>query len=476
MLANYQKNILKILEIQFGVQNEPHPRSFLLPDGRFLKTDVDEWNKNELGGTAYRPHYTLDNFIGNCVFDYLNKSWERYRWDDEEEKKQKEEKYGLTEKDFQEIYENVDWDNVGDEYGCPILEEMGCIRLNGYEEHYVVIPDKEYVDHLTPYQTTALADWLDKFATWNNKKIISVMTNDDNSFDWQEVGYPTDDIDYIIKRIRFYYGTGKLLEDMKETLTEATRSQVLSKSKSGKGYKDKTKGSRWTRKAKCKVSSNVKDYNRIDMDTFWKKDLLSFKISVVGETATYLVTIEFNNILHNIQAEVKNAKNKFDRDIVLRALMTSINNGQIKYDCTCDDFKYRLAYQASKNGYKAGEQETRPSDDTNPDDALGAACKHILFALNNSSWLRNIASVIVNYANYCKDNMEYNYSRYIFPKIFNMDYKKAVEACADDFDENGTLKTNLKSDEATINLANAIGKIRGRIKPGTNRNPVAQQK
>lgn len=262
---------------------------------------------------------------------------------------------------------------------------------------------------------------------------------------------------------------------MKESLTEATRNQVLSKSKSGKGYADKSKGSRWTRKSQCRISNNVKDYNRIDMDTFWKKDLLSFKVAIVGESDTYDVTIEFNNILRNLQSEVQKAKNKFDRDSVFRALMTSINNGQIKYECTCNDFKYRLAYHASKNGYKAGTQETRPSNETNPDDALGAACKHILLALNNAQWLRNIASVIVNYANYCKDNMEYNYSKYIFPKIFNMDYKKAVEACSDDFDENGNIKDNLKSDEATINLANAIGKIRGRIKPGSNKNPVAQK-
>lgn len=263
--------------------------------------------------------------------------------------------------------------------------------------------------------------------------------------------------------------------ESKSKLTEATRDQLLTKSKGGRAYSDPSRGSRWTRKSQCRISNNVKDYNRIDMDTFWKKDILSFTTSIAGETDSYDVKIEFNQILNNIQGEVKRAKNKFDRDIVYRALMTSINRGQVKYDCTCDDFKYRLAYQASKNGYKAGPAETRPSDKTNPHDILGAACKHILMMLNNAIWLRNIASVIVNYANYCKDNMQYNYSKYIFPKIFGMDYNKAVQMCIDDFDQNGNLITNMKTDEATINLANALGKVRGRIKPGTNKNPTAQE-
>ena len=54
------------------------------------------------------------------------------------------------------------------------------------------------------------------------------------------------------------------------------------------------------------------------------------------------------------------------------------------------------------------------------------------------------------------------------------DYKKAIQLCIDDFDENGELKTDLKSDEATLNLANALGKERGKIKKGSNKNPIAQ--
>lgn len=653
MLENYQKNILKILKIRFGTQKEPCGRSFLLPDGSFLKTDEDKGRKNEKGEIAYKPHYTIDNFLGNCIFDYLGKSYEEWRKDDEEEKRKKEELYNLTKKDFEEIYNNVDWDKVGNQYGSPILEEMGAIRLNGYEEHYIVLPNIHIIDQISNAQLNSLTLWLDKFANWNNKDFIRVMSNED-SWEIQEQNYPSNDVDYIIKQIKKYYTTGKLTESLsesgelinvsltkelkeklieklkeefkvskvftgnscylfpdgtyldvgdahlnveftvieflfnnkliddeeanlcslkesfveielncihcgndhykylaiykqnqptteqynalksydnyqinhhwgytieaheskklisttiyynneldtlcdkyghktaakikirtyyetgkffvfeenKKSLKEATRNQLLSKSKNGASYKDQNKGSRWLRKSKCQISTKVENYNKIDMNTFWKKDLLSFKLEVVGETDTYEVTIEFNNILNNIQKEVKNAHNAFNRDIVFKALTTSINEGQLKYNCNCKDFQYRLSYFASKNGYKAGAQETRVSDETNPDDKLGAACKHILYVLNNSSWLRNIASVIVNYANYCKDNMEYNYAKYIFPKIFNMQYEKAFDL----YKKN--IEYDLKTDEATINLSNALGKIRGRIKKGSNKNPIGEK-
>ena len=68
--------------------------------------------------------------------------------------------------------------------------------------------------------------------------------------------------------------------------------------------------------------------------------------------------------------------------------------------------------------------------------------------------------------------MEYNYSKYIFPKLYGMDYKKAVQMTLDDYDEEGNVKDDLKSDEELINLANALGKVRGRFKTKSNKNPV----
>ena len=139
----------------------------------------------------------------------------------------------------------------------------------------------------------------------------------------------------------------------------------------------------------------------------------------------------------------------------------------------CPDFKYRFRVWATKQGYNAGESETRPAKITNPNDTLGSGCKHVLAVLNNADWLNKISSVIVNYANYCKDNMEYNYSRFIFPKLYGMTYNKAVQLTINDLDKDGNVSDTLASDEALLNLSNALGKVRGRIKKGSNKNPVA---
>ena len=60
--------------------------------------------------------------------------------------------------------------------------------------------------------------------------------------------------------------------------------------------------------------------------------------------------------------------------------------------------------------------------------------------------------------------MEYNYSRFIFPKIYGMPYQKAVQLTMDDFDKNGELVNDLQTDESIINLANAVAKNRFRGK------------
>lgn len=264
------------------------------------------------------------------------------------------------------------------------------------------------------------------------------------------------------------------LEEL-QMLNEATRNQLLVKSRKGASYKDASKGNRWTAKSKSKVANTVKDYNKIDMDTFWKKDKLTFKIKVEGETDTYFITVEFNDILSKIQSRVEHNKNKLEIKCIYDSLVQSLNSSDVKVDCSCPDFKYRFKVWATKNGYNAGESENREAKITNPGDNLGAACKHILCVLNNAEWLQKIASVINNYINYCKDNMEYNYSRFIFPKIYGMSYNKAVQMTIDDYKDDGEVKDTLDSHEELINLSNALGKVRGRIKKGSNKNPVAQK-
>ena len=60
----------------------------------------------------------------------------------------------------------------------------------------------------------------------------------------------------------------------------------------------------------------------------------------------------------------------------------------------CKDFKYRFSYVASKNSYKYGKKELRPADIRNPDDNIGAACKHLLSVLSNKNWMTKVATTV----------------------------------------------------------------------------------
>lgn len=261
---------------------------------------------------------------------------------------------------------------------------------------------------------------------------------------------------------------------MSSIITEVTRKELINKSMKGQHYSTKS-GSRWEAKNRCKVANTVKDYNQIDMNTFWKDDKLKFNIKVDGETDSYTITILFSNILNRLQDHIKENKNKLEYKLIYNSLVEAINSTDVSVSCTCPDFSYRFKVWATKQGYNAGESETREAKITNPNNTLGAACKHVLTVLNNAQWVKQISSVINNYINYCKDNMEYNYSKFIFPKLYGMNYEKAIQMSIEDYDDNGKVADTLKSDEAIINLSNAIGKNRGRIKKGSNKNPVAQK-
>ena len=47
--------------------------------------------------------------------------------------------------------------------------------------------------------------------------------------------------------------------------------------------------------------------------------------------------------------------NQINTKVVTQAMMNSIDGMDIKLDCTCKDWQYRFAYQATLLGYKYGE-------------------------------------------------------------------------------------------------------------------------
>ena len=258
-----------------------------------------------------------------------------------------------------------------------------------------------------------------------------------------------------------------------ELLLEKTRNQLIDKSKKSDNYSKKNQGkgrNRWERRVHSHIANTVRDYNKIDMDAFFKADILDFIIKVQGETNNYEVQITFEEALREIARQVKSNNNNLEFKCVLRGLISAFNRGNVYVSCSCPDWKYRQAYWSTKGQYNSGTpQPDNGKAIANPNDTKGGGCKHVNLCLANLDWMMKIASVINNYIYWARDNLEWQYAQFIFPQIFGMPYDKAIQMTIDMYDEAGELKPEykddrLKSNEDIINMSNMIGKQRGQYK------------
>lgn len=262
-------------------------------------------------------------------------------------------------------------------------------------------------------------------------------------------------------------------ELIESLLLEKTRQELIDKSKKSDNYAKNNQGkgkNRWERRLHSSVANTVRDYNQIDMDAFFKADILDFVIKVKGETDNYSVQITFEEALKQIQDEIKRNKGKLEFKCILRALITAFNKGDVYVSCSCPDWYFRQSYWSTQGKYNSGTpQPDNGKAIANPNDSKGGGCKHVNLVLGNLDWLMKVASVINNYIYWAKDNIELQYSRYIFPQLYGMPYDKAIQLTLDMFDEKGNLRPEfatdtLKSDENIINMANMMGRVRGRYK------------
>lgn len=128
-------------------------------------------------------------------------------------------------------------------------------------------------------------------------------------------------------------------------LQEATRSQLINKSRNAGPYKDQSKGrNRYARRVYSRQANTVSQYNKIDMNTFFKEDRLKIGIPVIGETRDYIVNMEFNGVLEDIQKRIKNNNNKLEFKVIYQALMSKFNSGDVYIGCNClhPDTKIKL--------------------------------------------------------------------------------------------------------------------------------------
>lgn len=249
---------------------------------------------------------------------------------------------------------------------------------------------------------------------------------------------------------------------MLQKLIEDSRAQLLNKSKRGAEYKgDKSKGkNRYQRRLKSSIAKSVNNYNRLDMNKFFKQDTLDVVVKVKGETDDYEVKMRFNGILDELH-KILNTGQEFNFRSISQALIRAFNREDVYIHCSCPDWKYRFAYWATVSDINSGQLEDRPNnyDWTNKNNNMGAACKHVILVLANNTWLNKVASVIFNYVNYMKDHMQKMYADIIYPAIYDKPYEDDVQLSIFD-------KTDLDSEETDIDTSNKYARTKTQFKPG----------
>lgn len=371
---------------------------------------------------------------------------------------------GTDHKGICAIYDDDEKFESGGAYMIDFMRE-GNIRL---------IPERPGIDLIkepTRAQYTKLYDYISYF--WlNTRKGFILEISDQNGY---TIGYKEYDEatgpSKIISDIRKYFAgvislSFKVEEGLKENLLiEKTRDELVNKSKHGDNYKHphttrtgKLVKNRWEARDASTIANRADQYNQINMQDLWKNDILNLGIHVYGKTDEYVVTIRLNGVVKEIKNQVALNNNKFEFKTVWIALCRVMNTGNVYLSCSCPDWQYRHAYISTQQDYNSGKPENRPSNITNPNDTLGAGCKHINSVLSNINWVKATARVINNYAHWMEKNDQRKFADYIFPKIFGMPYQKAVQLSLFDVDD------DLKSDEETIALSNDYGRTRTQFK------------
>ena len=252
-------------------------------------------------------------------------------------------------------------------------------------------------------------------------------------------------------------------------LDEATRTQLVAQSRNVGQYKDQSRGAnRFQRKKYSKVANSVKAFNEINMNDFWKSDILKVNIPVVGETDEYTVTIKLEGVVAEIQKNVKNNQNKFEFKTVIQALTKVFNTTDVYVKCTCDDYKYRFHHHGIMHKISVDDSASDPGPGkgiANPNDDKGRGCKHILHCLANGNWMMKVASVVLQYSLYMDEHKHDIFKKLIFPKIYGIPADEAAT-------NNLAPEEALESDKSLIAAVNDWSKNKGKFKKGSNINPV----
>ena len=313
---------------------------------------------------------------------------------------------------------------------------------------------EEFIDQVKKYVTKEWPLWV---TTYDDRHQIEYTKSDELK-------------DRVIEDIDHYYYYGKLELTENLRLHEDTRTMLVSKSRNAGSYIDQSRGkNRFERKKLSKIAKTVKQYNQIDMNKFFKDDILEVKIPVQGETDQYTVSVRLAGIVSEIAKNIKNNQNKFEYRTVIQAITKVFNTGNVYVKCNCDDYKYRFAHWNIVNNVSFDDSASDPGPGKgirNPNDDKGRGCKHVLLVLANGDWILKVASVINNYIHYAEEHLQKAFLKVIFPKLYGITADEMVEQNLIDTDE------YLDSSAGLIDAINEYGRKRGQYQKGSNKNPV----
>ena len=145
-----------------------------------------------------------------------------------------------------------------------------------------------------------------------------------------------------------------------------------------------------------RINYKPNDFRGTDMSQLFNNDIIICPVPV----GDYVSTVAFQGILLRLREFLKeDPRHSLTLQKVIKSITRAIDSSDLLVDCTCPDFVYRFAYWATKYGYKYGKPETRPAKIRNPNDKIGAMCKHLTALLSNKKWVVKIASIINDYIN-----------------------------------------------------------------------------
>lgn len=255
-------------------------------------------------------------------------------------------------------------------------------------------------------------------------------------------------------------------------LTEDTRAKQIADSRNKGPYKDQSRGkNRFERKKYSKTANQVKSYNKINMNQFFKSDILQVDVPVIGETDNYTVTVKLEGVVAEMAKNIKNNNNQFEYRTVLQSVTKILNTGDVWTKCTCDDYKYRFKSWNIRKGVSVEGTDEDPGPGkgiANPNDEDGRGCKHILMVLSNLQWVNKVVSVINNYVRYAETHLRKPFLNVIFPKLYGIPISAAgeEELIPEDKDNQKFLDSN----SSLIDTINEWARNRGKFAKGQNKN------